>query len=350
MAIIGPYGYLSDYILWVLLYLSVLVHTWSFFRSTGRRRQHKRGVLAGNSLILACLIGLIAFVSETYLRFFSVALEPFGVSLPARRWFARYAPLNSWGYRDAEWTNKKLKNVRRIAFVGDSFTFGWGIERPENRFSNLIQAKLEGAIPGRVEVLNVSKPGWDTEVELPAIKEMVDQFGADEIVLGYVFNDIEKLLPRSNEFDPVTPPEPGFFSQESSCLLDYLYRTFAVPRLASVGNYFDWLADGYADSGVWSRHEDQLGGIIAYCRERQVSLRVVLLPFLKTRGDKFQIDPLHKHLRSFFESNQVPVVDLREAIAGNSVDELVVNRRDAHPNEKAHALFGEMIWKAFYAE
>ena len=37
------------------------------------------------------------------------------------------------------------------------------------------------------------------------------------------------------------------------------------------------------------------------------------------------------------------------AVASIEINQLIVNRRDAHPNERAHGLFAEAVWQAFYA-
>jgi hypothetical protein len=201
-----------------------------------------------------------------------------------------------------------------------------------------------------VEVMNVAKPGWDTGDQLQPIKDIIELYAVDEIVLCYVANDIEKLLPTEKGFNPTRPPEPFFFNMDSSCLLDYLYRRIYLPRVSSVRNYHDWLAEGFGDEDIWRRHQQQLNAIINHCLENDVTLHVALLPFIRTSGDKLHIAALHALLRRFFEVNQTSVVDLYPAIAGLPAEDLVVNSVDAHPNEHAHKLFAEAIWQAFYAQ
>ena len=345
----GAFGYLADYLLLWMLYFSLLIHTWCFFRFFPKARHKWTGVLAGNALVFSCLLGPVAIAGESYLRFACVETDSFGVSLPARRWFALHTNLNSLGCRDREWSREKPPGVRRIAFVGDSFTYGWGIERPEDRFPDLIQARFDRRAPRTVEVMNVAKAGWDSGDQIQPIKDMIDIYGVDEVVLCYVANDIEKLLPTRDGFNPTRPPEPSFFNIDSSCLLDYLYRRIIVPRVASVSGYHDWLAEGYAEQTTWREHQRRLGTIIRHCEKTGVVFRVALLPFIRTGGEKFQTAKLHSTLARFFEANNVPVVDLAPTIVGRPAAELVVNRGDAHPNEFAQTLFADRIWSAFYA-
>ncbi len=345
----GPFGYPADYLLWWLLFLSLLLHTWCFFRFFPRPRRRLR-LLLGNSLIFFCLAGCAGLLAESYIRFLSVQTESFGLSLPARRWFALYVKLNSLGCRDVEWSMEKPPDVRRIAFVGDSFTYGWGIERVEERFTDRIQSEFGHRAPGRVQVMNVAKPGWDTGAQLAPIQDLIDRFAIDEVVLCYVCNDIEKVLPVSGDFNPTRPPEPRWFNPESSCLIDSLYWTFYVPRCPTVRGYHDWLADGFANEATWRRHQEQLAAIIELCKDRGVTMRATLLPFLRVGGTKFDTRRIHGAVRTFFEVNGVRVVDLRPAVEGERPERWVVSSRDGHPNAEAHDRFAKAIWDSLYAQ
>ena len=348
MPVLGQFGYAGDYILWWVLYLSVVVHTWCFFRFFPRKKHRKFGLAAGNLLIFGCLIGAIALAGESYFRFVSVQTDAFGMSLPARRWFALYTKLNSLGCRDKEWAREKPAEVRRIAFVGDSVTYGWGIERVEDRFPDRIQNMFEQHIPGKVEIMNVAKPGWGTASQIQPIKDIIELYDVNEIVLCHVPNDLEELLPTTPEFNPTQPPDPIWFNPDSSYLLHQLYLWIWLPRVSTVREYDDWLAKGYNNPQIRRMHLQQLEEIIDFCEQRRVTLRVVLLPFIHTHDEKLPLADIHVRLREFFESKGIDVLDLLPVLAGRDVDTLVVNRYDAHPNEEAHGLFAEAIRLAFY--
>ena len=122
-----------------------------------------------------------------------------------------------------------------------------------------------------------------------------------------------------------------------------------MPRAPTVRDYHDWLAEGFADPEVWRRHCEQLGAIIRHCQDQGVTIRAVLLPFVRTGGEKFQPTHVHAMVQRFFQAREVAVLDLLPAIAGEDPADLFVNTHDAHPNEKAHGPFAEAIWDAFYA-
>lgn len=344
----GAYGYFLDYLLWWVLLAMLVIHAWCFFRFFPRKTHRKTGLVLGNALVFLCLLGVLGIIGETYFRFVSVATDSFGMSLPARRWFAIYTELNAYGCRDKEWTPEKPPGVRRIAFVGDSFTYGWGVEDVADRFTDRLLAEFEARHPGRTEILNVAKPGWGTQDQKGPIANLVTQLDVDEIVLCYVPNDIEKRLPRDQTFDPIRPPEPVLFDPDRSCLLDHLYRRIWVPRVPTVRDYHDWLAAGFDDPVTWGLHTRDLADIAQYCRENNRILRVVLLPYLRTGGTQFDSQAIHDRLTEFFSNLEIPVVDLLPSIRGKDAASLTVNAYDPHPNATAHSLFAEAIWTGFY--
>ncbi len=348
----GYYGYLSDYLWWWVVPLALMVHTYCFFRITrGATRRRVLRLVAGNLLIGSCLLSTAGLIAETYLRFICVATDGYGATLVCKRWFGLIEPeLNSLYCRDPEWAEQKPDGVRRIAFVGDSFTFGWGINHVGDRATDILQRRFDSIVPGRVEVMNVAWGGWDTVEELDAIRRMIAEYDVDEVVLCYLPNDIENVIPKSRQFDPGRPPHSPLLNTQHSFLFDLLYyRIYAPLTMRSVRGYWDGLADGFADPEIWRTHQQQLGDIILACRAHEVRIRVALLPLIKTRGDKWDARAVHEKVASFFATNLVEVVDLLPVIAGRDPSSLAVSGSDWHPNEAANRLFADAVWQAFYA-
>ncbi len=195
-----PIGYALDYLLWWIAFASLLIHTWCFFRLFPTNRRPRLRLVAGNMLVFGCMIAAVALVAETYLRFLYMGTDSHSVTLTARKWERIHVRRNSVYCRDTEWTPQKPPGVRRIAFVGDSVTYGAGIERVDDRFSNRLQARFDRRSPGTVEILNVAWPGWHTQDQLDyAIARIIPMYDVDEVVLCYFPNDIEPLLPVTED-------------------------------------------------------------------------------------------------------------------------------------------------------
>lgn len=344
----GAYGYLSDYLWWWIVPFSLLIHVWCFFRFfPGTRRPWTR-LLLGNVLVFAVLLSFAGLIGESYVRFLVVETDSYGASLVSKRWFEIYPQLNSLYCRDKEWAEGRQPGLQRVAFIGDSFTYGWGINEARDRFTDIIQARFDDRSPGKVEVMNVAWSGWGTGDHINAVHDMIQDYAVDEIVLCHLPNDIDSLLPVTRDFDPKLPPKSRFINTDHSFLLNYLYHRVIAPRARGVNSYWDWLAAGYADPAIWARQEAQFEKILELCRNRGVKLRVALLPFLVTSGTQYDAAAIQSQVRSYFANRGIETVDLLPAIAHHAAKDLVVNGHDPHPNEAANRLFAEAIWNAFY--
>lgn len=345
----GAYGYLSDYVLWWLVFVSILFNAWCFFRFHVLASRPRTRLIVGNLLVGLCLLAAACMVSETYLRFVSIETDAFGTSMTSLRWKAAYEKVNSLFCRDAEWSEHKPAGVRRIAFVGDSFVYGWGINDPGDRFSELLQERFNQRDPGQVEAMNVAWWNWDTPKELAAIHDVVLGYDVDQVVLCYVPNDIDTLLPEGSPGNIGKAPRSVYFNTESSFLFDFIYHRIYVRRLPMVSNYCDAIHDAYFDEQVWSRQKQRLTDVIDFCQQHDVKLRVALLPFVETWGERYDGRKIHARVAEVFTQRGIETVDLLPVTLTRDPATLVVNSHDPHPNELANRLFADEIWSAFYS-
>ena len=101
------------------------------------------------------------------------------------------AEFNGDGLRDRLHAEERPEGVFRVAFLGDSVTFGHGLE-PHEAFPQVVQARLsEEGHP--VEVMNVALWGWSTRQERLAYERIVRRYKADRLVLAVCLNDIPEI-------------------------------------------------------------------------------------------------------------------------------------------------------------
>ncbi len=96
---------------------------------------------------------------------------------------------NADGFRDRP---HGAKTKPRIAFLGDSFVWGYDVEANE-RFTELLQKRLPGW-----EVLNLGVSGYGTDQELILLQRWWDRYQPDVVML--VFSDDDLFTNGFNEY------------------------------------------------------------------------------------------------------------------------------------------------------
>lgn len=105
--------------------------------------------------------------------------------------FLSEAKINAQGFRGGDFDDPAAKRDLRIACVGDSFTFGWGVEDGES-FPARLQARLDGApeLP-RWQVLNFGMPGYSTWQELQLYQRVARAEAPRVVVVVWYINDLD---------------------------------------------------------------------------------------------------------------------------------------------------------------
>lgn len=109
--------------------------------------------------------------------------------------------INSRGYRGDEFT-PAADDAFRILVIGDSFTFGWGVEDTETYASRLQQLLSSGQTVRRVEVINAGFAAcYSPDTYYLYMKREGLALDPDLIVVGvYVGNDLDSAAAFENEW------------------------------------------------------------------------------------------------------------------------------------------------------
>lgn len=138
-----------------------------------------------------------------------LALELTDVAAPPAirsrtRWTFR---TNGAGYNTPDVPIDKPAGTLRIVAMGDSSTFGWGVESEET-YPRRLEALLRARHPGRrIEVINLGVCGYSSFQGLILLRQEGLRYGPDVVTLSYGSNDYS---PVPEPFDAVHARQQGW--------------------------------------------------------------------------------------------------------------------------------------------
>jgi lysophospholipase L1-like esterase len=339
-----PGGYLLGLAGWLIALATSLVALLRLRRKLRLRvvSREPRRTLVGLSVwfFLAALT-----IVELYFAVIYDQTDSFNMSNVSQHWFARHVRDNPQGFRDEKPFPRSVPaGKKRVAFIGDSFTFGHGIKNVADRFSDRVGARLESVRPGRFLVSNISSPGIHVQIVTNMVEKFVDRgHQIDFLVYTICLNDIEGYEPAMDQTQKrLDLHSPKFFLFRDTYFLNMLYFRVQQAWLPEVRNYYSQLADSYRGA-PWDGMRRKLDELREYCTAKKIVLRIVIFPFLHNLGPEYPFDAAHERIAEYCRETSLPCLDLKPVLLPHVQEGLTVNRFDAHPNERAHALAAQAI-------
>jgi hypothetical protein len=165
----------------------------------------------------------------------------------------------------------------------------------------------------------------------------------DVVVYAICLNDIEGYEPEMDEMQKrLDLQSPKFFLFRDTYFLNMLYFRVQQARLPDVRSYYSQLADSYR-SAPWEAMRRKLDELRDFCEAKKIDLRIVIFPFLHNLGPDYPFDAAHARIADYCRESDLRWLDLKPVLLPHVAEGLTVNRFDAHPNERAHALAAQAI-------
>jgi len=241
------------------------------------------------------------------------------------------------GFRDRLDSVLDSPGVVRIAFLGDSNTYGLGV-KADQAFPRVVGALLEEKAPGRYRTINISKPGADLIYEWAIYNRVWRSVRPHVVVQVFAPNDLDvdlyKHSPR--QVEPVLWPSrysrlfalvETQFAAASFCqqTLDYL-RGGATPQMRARA----WRIVSHEIEATRKLVEDS-GAVYALAH----------FPWLSDL-DHHPLQDVHDGTAALAAKLGVPYLDLLDVFRGQDAEHVrLVN--DAHPNPQGHRMAAEAV-------
>jgi hypothetical protein len=295
---------------------------------------------------------------------------------------------NRFGMRWREVAREKPAGRKRVAFLGDSYTFGCWSTSIERSFVGVFEKNMS---PTAFEVLNFGVGGYGIDDEELLLREQVIGFSPDHVMLmffnGNDFRDTylglhkDRLIEGTAESDPAVlrqkvPPEflvndhieatpaPDRSALKSRLRQLATYRALE-PFLGGQNLYVEFgPSRRFMSYSFWSRFpypavarraRDEslaaIGRINAFCLERGVRLAIVAIPThdqvysVRESGRDYDIAFPQIYAQVYAREQGIPFLDLlppfRAYVRAHHAELYVPI--DQHLNDAGHALAGEAI-------
>jgi len=276
-------------------------------------------------------------------------------------WLKKYVHVNRERFRDQDHTVEREASTRRLLVVGDSFAFGIGINRVEDRFGEQLAKKLTERTAENWEAINASQGGTHTLDHIKFIESM-QAYQPDLVILLHVNNDIVYLEDKAT----ASPRERPYWLQplwsyridsglglgrvdpfKMLYLNSYLFQEVFVRIRIILYNhwYFEENENEktylYKDRAILTEHLSDISRFVSIAA--QTGGVVAVVPFDNTIT--VNADYLHRYTDFVNEalSIGIPMWSGERAFIGYDFDQLTVNKLDGHPNELAHHLLAEVV-------
>jgi hypothetical protein len=282
--------------------------------------------------------------------------------------------INSQGHRQGE-IGPKAAGELRIVAIGDSFTYGEGVEGEEAWPRALERALVQGS-PRPVRVVNAGVPGrWVDEYYLE-LRGRALALDPDVVLIGFfVGNDVDGEDARAHVWSRVDArdlPEavsiPGLRIENGHRVRSRTKSRWRLPivRDSHVAQlFFDggkaiheaWSPPALAEEAAYApetnpeaqratdRVERLMLAMADLCRAHGIAFAVVMIPAreqvmpeLARRSQARDWEKPQRHFRAFFERSDIPFVDLLPAVRAAREDAPLYYRFDAHWTARGHAL------------
>jgi lysophospholipase L1-like esterase len=239
--------------------------------------------------------------------------------------------INSQNFRDHEYRLDKSNNTFRIIALGDSYTFGQGVEINDT-YPKILEILLNSKHNKfHYEVLNFGVPGYTMEEKVWFFKNRGLNFNPDLIILQYAPDDIfekEHLIEiKRNLYDK-------YIQKNNSQKIDTNFQHRITNEAYKI--YMNELSQKPFQD-VWKYLKNSLEDLAKITKEKNITVIVFT----------FEKDEYIDSLRNFSQNKNWLFLDLSKKI-DKDPSKLVLNSKDYHFNSIGYKLIADEIYKEFF--
>ncbi|MBI3443625.1 SGNH/GDSL hydrolase family protein [Candidatus Woesebacteria bacterium] len=325
----------------LLLILSVII----FFKIFRSQISKRRKIITTAALATILFFFSNFTLAEAYFRFIYDNSDGLGFLKVNQKWQERHIVVNGDFRRDEEFQIQKSPSIERVCAIGDSITFGYGIEDINDRYTEILEKKLRND-NYRVEIFNLAVSGVNL---LDAISTYRGYkfLNCDIILYQYALNDIRNNEDQAKLFEHYSKLLPPIKkASELSYFFDFVYWRFNQRYEDSFRKLYAIDINDFENPEKLNQHLSKIAQFAGEVKNDQKKMMVVIFPMFYSLDNNYP-GWIHSLIATNFAKSGATVVDLLPFAVGRNLEDLRASRFDAHPSEYFHNLTAEKIYEPF---
>jgi len=263
--------------------------------------------------------------------------------------------IDQYGFREDELQDNVFNDeFTRILFLGDSFTFGHGVNKGSDRFSDLIEKYLndENVLDKKYHVFNAGVCGSGAADWYQYLKSMSYRYKPHYVFVIFFKRDGTSLFDCfSLEFY-----ETVINDIKKPYINSFLYRHTHIGKHISnyliVKEFNDFYTSGMINSYIgsdkdkteWVKQQHFLRRIGQFCEKNKIPCRLIIFPFLYGLESKYPFYAIEEEIMRFAQETDMEAFSLTQGFIGIESSALWVSASDQHPNEKGHKIAADTLY------
>lgn len=288
-----------------------------------------------------------------------------GLHQPNRSEPAVLVEINSKGFRGKEFTGGKAPEKKRIVILGDSITFGYGLDEKAT-----YPAMLQGLLGDSYEVINSGVVGYGIDQQYLYFKREVIQYLPDIVIVGFSAGDIYDSI-CSRRFNVAKPffrlvdgrlvyvkppaikkatirevffrdkPVQAFFFNNSNLYRFIFYRVADLDKIMNINTEEMNLVEGMELVKVI------INSLKKDCEQIKCKLLFLAIPQenwfdSSSGGEAFKHG--HNAATAVLEETGVPYIDLWEPFIKESGKGLFLKGDPVHTNQRGNRIIADALY------
>jgi lysophospholipase L1-like esterase len=271
--------------------------------------------------------------------------------------YTNYTPeQNQFGFREEELSDAIIEDgFTRILFLGDSVTFGFGVEKGEERFSDLIESRLNSAeeqkgSKSKYHIYNAGVPGTSPKDWLAYLDRLIPVYKPDYVFVIFFLRDGTSLRTSLRFWEglinEIKAKYTGRFLYRYSYIGRYIYDRLILKEFSDY--YTEEIISAYIgeedDKRTWIDQQLLLLEMRDLCKKNKIEFHLIIFPLLYDLDSSYPFYKVEDEIVRFADSGDIPVFSLTKGFIGQADHTLWISPSDQHPNERGHQIAADTLY------